>query len=552
MKNLMILVKMQLKEQLNFKRLDVKNVNLFHVLASTLGAVLKFALVTVLCGAFLLAANMLGLFSLTNTVPSTVISIVFSIMLLMSIISCVIGLTKSMYYARDNAVLLTLPALPVQVYLSKLIIFFIFELKRNLSFIVPLFIAYYFTHNYQIGAYPWMLFCIIWVSLFTVAVGALLSIPAMWIANFFRHHKSLQIGSIAITVAAAVFALFYGISLIPENIDLLATWQTTFWEIQDFLNAYAENFSALYDITRLMLGETKNLVTTFPILPTFLRFISLAGVTVLLLGLGLLIVQPLFYKMASTPFEYLKKPTKPKKNLAHSPLVSPIRNEMLITFKSTDRMFANVGIMISIPILIYFLNKIFLAMNTRALGDYMIVGFNILIVLLILLNANTYASSIYSRDGRSSYLMKTQPTSYYILIVAKLVPNTIFALLSLLATYFVILDTLPVDPTNIGLLAGAILATYFAHLLYSAEQDLMNPQTELYATVGSSESNPNESKATLSAFIISFVAALVVFLLLMEGSGSNVYLKFLLVALAAMAYRCFLFFRKIKLYYKEK
>ena len=150
MKSLMILVKMQLKEQLNFKRLDIENVNRFHIIASILGAVLKFALVTALCVVFLIVSKLLGLFSFANLpVPSTVISLVFSVMLLASIISCVVGLTKSMYYARDNAVLLTLPCMPIQVYLSKLIIFFIFELKRNLSFIIPLFIAYFATHGYS-------------------------------------------------------------------------------------------------------------------------------------------------------------------------------------------------------------------------------------------------------------------------------------------------------------------------------------------------------------------------------------------------------------------
>ena len=34
MKNLMILVKMQLKERLNFKRLDVKNVKKFNIIVS--------------------------------------------------------------------------------------------------------------------------------------------------------------------------------------------------------------------------------------------------------------------------------------------------------------------------------------------------------------------------------------------------------------------------------------------------------------------------------------------------------------------------------------
>ena len=553
MKSLMILVKMQLKEQLNFKRLDIENVNRFHIIASILGAVLKFALVTALCVVFLIVSKLLGLFSFANLpVPSTVISLVFSVMLLASIISCVVGLTKSMYYARDNAVLLTLPCMPIQVYLSKLIIFFIFELKRNLSFIIPLFIAYFATHGYSFFAYPWMLFCILWVSLFSVAAGALLSIPAMWIANFFKQHRSLQIGGIATVVVFAAVALFYGISLIPENIDLLATWDTTYWEIQDFLNAYATNFSALYDLTLMMLGETENLVTTFPPLMTFLRFLMLAVAAVALLGIGLLIVRPLFYKMASTPFEYLKKPIKPKKNTLRTRRYASVYYNFLTSLKSSGRVFSNVGILISVPMLIFLLNKIFLAMNTRDLGDHMVVAFNVLIVLLIILNANCDAASIFSRDGRSSYLIKTQPSKYPILVLSKLLPNTVFCLLSLTATFVILILTLRMDYLDVTMLMLSVGMTYLAHMLYCAELDLMNPQVELYATVGSSESNPNETKATVSAFVISFVAAVIIFLLLLEGVGINVYLKYLLVSLCAILYRVRMFFTRLRLYYKEK
>lgn len=553
MKNLLILVKMQLKEQLNFKRLEVESVSKFQIIASVLGAVLKFAMVTVLCAAFLIVAKLIGLFSFADLpIPSTVISFVFSVMLLLSVISCMVGLTKSMYYARDNAVLLTLPCLPIQVYLSKLIIFFIFEIKRNLSFTVPLFIAYFATHGYNFLAYPWMLFCMLWVSLFSVAIGALLSIPAMWVANFFRQKKWLQMTGLALVVIAAASALFYGISLIPENIDLLATWDTTYWEIQDFLNGYATNFSALYDITLLMLGETKNLVTVFPIGPTALRFVILAAVTIALLAIGLLIVRPLFYKMASTPFEYLKKQVKPKPNVMRTRRVAAVYNEFLVAFKTPNRMFANVGILIAIPMLIFLLNKIFLAMNTRELGDYMVVAFNVLIILLVALNANGSAASLFSKDGRSSYLIKTQPSKYPILILSKLLPNTVFVLTALTATYFILLSTTSIGAADTTMLMLSVGMTYLAHMLYCAGLDLMNPQVELYATVGSSESNPNETKATLSAFIISFLTAAIIFLLLMEGVGFNVYAKYILISFAVLLYRVWIFFSDLRVYYKEK
>ena len=553
MKNLLILVKMQLKEQLNFKRLTVENVKPFQIILSILGSLLKFVMVTGLCMAFIIVTKMVGLFSVANTpIPSTVISIVFTAMLLASTVSCIVGITKSMYYAADNAVLLTLPCMPVQVYLSKLIIFFIFEIKRNLSFIVPLFLAYFITHGYPVFAYPWMLFCILWVSLFTVSIGALFSIPAMWIGNFFRQRRWLQMAGIVMVVAAASVALFFGISLIPENIDLLATWKTTYWEIQDVLTAYARNFSAVYDITLLMLGETEQLVTTFPVFSTFIRFLLLSVSTVVLLVVGLLIVQPLFYKMASTPFEHLKRQVKPKPNKALPSRISAVYKEFLVTFKSTDRMLGNVGVLISVPMLIFLLNKIFLAMNTRDIGDFMIVAFNVLIILLVVLNSNCHAASVYSREGRSSYLIKTQPMKYDLLIVAKLLPEVVFVILSLIATFVVMLITMRLPVGDVVMMVLAIICTYLAHLLYCAELDIMNPQTELYASVGNSEINPNETKATLSAFLIAFLVAGISFLLLLEGSDFTAYIKYLLLAAGILAYRVYVFFKKLKLYYKEK
>ena len=554
MKNLVILVKMQLKEQLNFKRLDIKDANIFHILVSILSAVLKFALVTVLCAAFMIIAKKIGLFSVANLpIPSTVISIVFSIMLAAGTLSCVIGLTKSIYYARDNAVLLTLPCLPVQVYLSKLIVFFVFELKRNMSFTVPLFIAYYAVHGYAAWTYPWMLVCMVLISLFTVSIGALLSIPAMWISAFFRRHRSLQISGITLTVALGITAVFFAISIIPDDIDLLATWQTTYWQIQDALNAYATKLSSLYSITLMLTGETANLSTTFPFWSTVARFGAILLSTAVFFVLGLLIVKPLFYKMASTPFEYLKRAVPPKKNRRLTRRFSAFYNEFLMAIKSPGRMIQNIGILISVPMLIFLLNKVFAVMKTRELGDYMIVAFNVLIVLLIVLNSNCSFASIFSRDGRSIYLLKTQPAKYMLLILAKMLPNSSFVGVSILATFGIILTTVKsLTFGNTLMLILAIAFTYLAHMCYCAELDLMNPQTELYATVGSSESNPNETRATISAFLISFVIGGTVFLVLRDPTSSNVYFKYLLVATAALIWRTHILFSKVKLYYKEK
>lgn len=552
MKNLLILVKMQLKERLNFKRLDVKNVKIFNIAVSILGAVLKFFAVFALCLVFLFIAKRYHLFAI-NSVPSEVISLLFSVMILLSVISCAIGLTKSMYYARDNAVLLTLPCKPLEVYLSKLVIFFIFELKRNISFLVPVFLAYFYSHGYKFFAYVWMLVCMVFVSLLTVAIGALLSIPSMWIANFFRQHKWLQIMLLAIAVVGAIFGIFFAISLIPEDINLVKSWPTIQDKIkQFFFSTYPDKFAVLNDMSIIFLGERSSMgAIIFPFGSTMARFGILLAAIAVLVTLGLLIVKPMFYGMASKPFEYLKKQVKPKKNKMRSRRFSAVFNEWLIAFKSSSRMAANVGILVATPMLIFLLNKIFLAMKTDATGRYMIVAFNVLIILLVVLNSNCSAASIFSKDGRSSYLIKTQPSKYPILILSKLMPNTVFACLSIFAAFIIMMITLSLTVKELLLLTAGLGFIYLAHMLYSAELDLMNPQVELYATVGSTESNPNETKSTVMAFLISFVAAIAIFFLLKEGSG-RVYLKLFIVGLALLCYRVYIFFAKLRLYYNEK
>ena len=87
--------------------------------------------------------------------------------------------------------------------------------------------------------------------------------------------------------------------------------------------------------------------------------------------------------------------------------------------------------------------------------------------------------------------------------------------------------------------------------MFCAQCDIMNPQTEIYATMGEHENDPNEAKATVSAFLISFLVAIATLLLLSEGRGM-VFEKLFFVGLALCIYETWMFFSKIKLYYKEK
>ena len=151
MKSLMTLIAMQLKEKLNVKGTVL---TIGQKIAAVVFAILKFGLIVALCYALFFVARLLQLFSLIDVVPVSVLTVVFTVMFIVSVISATASLTKSMYYSYDNPVLLTLPCRPTQVYFSKLIVFYIYELIRNLSFMVPLFLAFGLINGYATIYYP--------------------------------------------------------------------------------------------------------------------------------------------------------------------------------------------------------------------------------------------------------------------------------------------------------------------------------------------------------------------------------------------------------------
>lgn len=545
----MTLVAMQLKEKLNLKGKKIRGKT---VLSNVIFGILKFALVVALCFGILFLCKFLQLFSLIDVIPLSVITVVFVVMILISIVSATMSLTKSMYYSYDNPVLLTLPCRPTQVYLSKLIVFYIYELIRNMSFMVPMFLAYGIISGYSLFYYVWVFICFIFIAMIPVLLGVLLSIPTMWFYNFFRQYKRLQLASLVVLILLGTIAVVNVIDLIPANIDLIGTWGTTFWEIQDFLKEFIVTFDVFHKVVTMVAGIKKNFFAVFFISAHFETFLLMLAFIVGFFALGLLVVKPLFYKMASKPFEYRKEKVKEKANKVLPKRFSTIKTEILLNLREPEKLFTSIGLFVSMPVLIFFLNKMFAAMNTRMLGNNMSIAFNVLIILLIALSSNFYAASAFSRDGRSSYLIKVQPSSYQPLLLSKLLFNTVFMMGAFIATFIVLLNN-----TSLGLVRALILiiscvAIYFAHLFYSAELDVMNPQIELYATIGSNDSNPNETKSTVVAFLGAFVTFGAFLLLLVESSTIVTYLKILVIGVVLMLFRLYMLINKIKLYYMER
>ena len=548
MSGLKVLTMMQLKDKIDMSYLKSVKKTIFKVVMS----IVKFGVITALIWLGFYLLDFLNLVSLLPGIPQEFLSILFTLMLILSMIVCTYGLMKSLYFGKDNQLLLTLPVKRATIFTSKLVVYYFYELIRNLTFMLPLLVAYALINSMSISFWLWLIPAYFVLTAVPVVVGALLSIPAMLIAIILKNNKWLQYPLVVVSVAAIVLALVGIISVIPENFDLFGTWGTTFWKIQDFMNDFCETFLPFTFVVEFMVGSRygiKNTMFTGAQLYTALVLIlALAAI----LAVTYLVVRPLFFKMASVPFEFKKiKTNKLFQNSKKGPVRAIVGKESKMLLRDSGQLFALVAIAIALPISILLLNKIFAAMDTDLTGMNLAVAFNILMILLISLSSNARLSYIHSEEGASSYLNKTIPQPFIKLLFSKLVINMLTMTVSILAAVIIFAQFQEYTFLQGLQLFTMIELLYLSHMLMSAEFDIMNPQTAHYQTTGGHSNNPNETKSTLFGFLISALFAYLTYFFITESS-ITIWFKLSIFAGIFFAIRLWLYINKIKVYYKEK
>ena len=303
------LVMMQLKDKLNFSfKADKKG-----TLTKLILYVVMFAAVTAVIAVVFYLANLLLIFGTDKTVPLPIFNLFFIAMLLLSIISCIAKLTDSLYFSKDNLVLLSYPVRPNIVFLSKLIVFYIIEIIKNILYMIPMFLAYGIIHGFQWYYFPWVIFSFFIVAAIPVAIASIVSIPYMYFKMLLRKNPFLQdILLLIVLITATVFA-FILINMIPANLHFISKWSTVYYpEFLKFAMAFEKWFLPLQYVAMLITGAKRGAYSPSLIVSpfnshTWIILLGTIGALAFLILLSYLIAKPLFFKIAAKPFEYNKK-----------------------------------------------------------------------------------------------------------------------------------------------------------------------------------------------------------------------------------------------------
>lgn len=132
MKQLKTLVLMQLRDKLDLSFVKDRK----QLLRVIIFGILKFAIVAAISYIVLSLSLTIGLFY--NSEFPSVMVLILTISLGLSLISCTFELTNNLYFSEDNRVLITLPVDTNKIFVSKIIVFYLYELKKSLNFLMPL------------------------------------------------------------------------------------------------------------------------------------------------------------------------------------------------------------------------------------------------------------------------------------------------------------------------------------------------------------------------------------------------------------------------------
>ena len=439
-----------------------------------------------------------------------------AVIIVMQLIASIASCTNSYYIAEDNKVLITFPSSGATLFLSKLTVEYIKELKSATGLYVPFtmgLIVYGSLMNklapFQLVSALWGLIPIVIMCAVIVLLGSLFSVLYL---QYLRLVKTLPVVRLVVLGAlfgGIVYLSVLVINLIPENINLIQMWNTIRAGIDGFLKEFTKYAYPIDFFCSTIVGFRGNAYKGFKLIgKSFARFALILAVSIVLFAVVFIVIKKLFLHMMtkSVDYEKVSENIHHKNNIHHQHTTFAFK-ELKISFRTLEISGTYVVTYVLIPVLILLLCKVFDAINTNMRGNMLSIMFILLLIVLPLLASNTPISSAYSREGHAGYIKKTKPIKPYTPMLSKLLFNLVLSIPSIFASIFIVGRFGKMDIPSLIFLGFSVLLLQYAHIFYSSTLDFTKPKNESYQTEGQGVKNPNENTATVVAFVMSFVFA---------------------------------------------
>lgn len=387
------------------------------------------------------------------------------------------SIIKNLYHSKENDLLMSLPCSHNQVFISKLMVLYFYELVANTLYTTPIFIMYSFVSNVNIGYY---FLCL------------------LFLFNKLKKYPVWASVVLVVVVAVLVGLYMYLIISFTSSIDFSGKQSTILSNINDIIARISVYSGVFRFMAEGILAEAG----------WWWKDIVIIAVTAIMFVLTVLIVKKFYFNLAMKNSETTTKARRGK-DYIEPPFKSILRKETYTIFREPGNVFQYFIFTILMPFIVLLYDKMLLSITVNQTGQAMIVASHVLVVAILAMLSNIVSATAISREGGNFYISKLSPASPRLQTNAKIVFNLIFTYGALIITaiFTAIFTDIPILYNILTTIAVAIMS--LGHIITSVLIDLKKPVLDWF------DSNDIEkmSKSTKISMVLGLIFAFLMFII---------------------------------------
>jgi len=426
------------------------------------------------------------------------IGFVVGVIIIISFFTSMSSIIVNLFYASDNSFLLAFPVKTNEVFFSKLIYLIVLELRRSLTFILPLLIAFGMVAGLGVGFFLLIPVYLFVIALLPMLMAGALSIPTVYLLQLLKKNSVIAVSFFIVVMSLLAFLFWQGLSQLDVQISFFAAWRQIYYMTIDFASS----------VTR-SLWLTRHIADMIFLQNNVIPFIIVLGFMFGCLGIILLAVRPFYFHMAMLGSHHKPKKSKPRQNqtkIPKSAFTVFAKKEAIIMFRSPNLLFNFFLFTLLMPFIIFAANTFLNIIEIRSIGEQIKLVANAGLIMLVAMSSNGYSASAVSREGGVFYLTKTSPLSLRSQMLAKIFFNTLIATPMILVSCIIVTALTGATWWQMTFVFLAITVINVAHMFWSFEIDMLRAKVGGLDDTQVTENNANMGTSILIGLALAVLA----------------------------------------------
>ncbi len=400
--------------------------------------------------------------------------------------------TKTLYFGQDKDIL-KLPVDGKMIYLAKITYLFICELAFSTILTLPVFIQFGVLSGQNILFYFTLLPCTLYFPVVPFLIGLVLSVPAMYVVGYLKNKFTVMLFIYVAFVAVGFFLYIYVLKFIIallQSGDLQSVFsENVIVMIKSFSNYLFPQ--VLYKNLLLNYHYINSLIINFTmcaLLILCIYYFSKRSYLKILLG-----------NIEGESHSFTKKTLVKERSTSRALFF----REFLTIFRSVNYSFQYLTVVITTPLMVYFSNAIASNIGASQLGEGMLPGISVLVLIMFLSMGSSFAATSVTREGGNFFHTKIIPVKYSTQIFVKFIMYVIVALPSIFMSCIVLAIFGFLSYFEGTMIAIAVGMVIIGNIASSISLDIKRPQFMYLDDKELTGTNNNVNTSLSLGFIIA-------------------------------------------------